>query len=135
MGVFQIVIAYIKMRVPGALEWVPIDSGSSPGWVFGNTEGIHKVATSLSATVPETAKQIAPTKPRPDRLDNIDMVRGLVMVIMALDHVRDFWSDRFFREDPTDLTRTTAAIFLTRWITHYCAPTFIFLAGTGAFLS
>jgi uncharacterized membrane protein len=74
----------------------------------------------------------APAKP--DRLDAVDMLRGLVMVIMALDHVRDFWSNRIHL-DPTDLKTTTAAIFLTRWITHYCAPTFIFLAGTGAFLS
>src|ERR1700688_861466 len=93
------------------------------------------MGASLSTTAPETAVQSAPAKARPDRLDSIDMLRGVVMVIMALDHVRDFWSDRFFREDPTDLTKTTAAIFLTRWITHYCAPTFIFLAGTGAFLS
>ncbi len=93
------------------------------------------MSTSLSTTVPEMAIQSAPAKARPDRLDSVDMLRGVVIVIMALDHVRDFWSDRFFREDPTDLTKTTAAIFLTRWITHYCAPTFIFLAGTGAFLS
>jgi uncharacterized membrane protein len=93
------------------------------------------MGASLSTTVPEPAIQSVPAKARPDRLDSIDMLRGVVMVIMALDHVRDFWSDRFFREDPTDLTKTTAAIFLTRWITHYCAPTFIFLAGTGAFLS
>jgi uncharacterized membrane protein len=73
-------------------------------------------------------------KARPDRLDSIDLVRGAVMIIMALDHVRDFFSDRLF-EDPTDLSRTTPGIFLTRWITHYCAPTFIFLAGTAAYLS
>src|SRR6202035_3367250 len=105
-----------------------------PG-IVGITTGTRTVGTSLSTTAPETAVQSAPAKVRPDRLDSIDMLRGVVMVIMALDHVRDFWSDRFFREDPTDLTKTTAAIFLTRWITHYCAPTFIFLAGTGAFLS
>lgn len=74
-----------------------------------------------------------PTAPSP-RLDSVDLLRGVVIIIMALDHVRDFFSDRIFI-DPTDMEKTTPALFLTRWITHYCAPTFVFLAGTGAYLS
>ncbi len=67
------------------------------------------------------------------RVISIDILRGLVMVLMTLDHVRRFFSNADF--NPLDLTQTNIPLFLTRWITHLCAPTFVFLAGIGAYLS
>jgi uncharacterized membrane protein len=68
------------------------------------------------------------------RLDSVDLLRSIVMVIMVIDHTRDFVHGPALHYDPTDLTRTSAAIFMTRWITHFCAPVFVFLAGVGAYL-
>lgn len=68
------------------------------------------------------------------RLTNIDFVRGLVIVIMALDHTRDLLHDGAFRGNATDLATTTPFLFMTRFITHFCAPVFVFLSGASAYL-
>jgi uncharacterized membrane protein len=69
-----------------------------------------------------------------DRLTSLDAVRGVAMVIMALDHVRDFFHIGAMSFAPDDLTRTTPLLFFTRWVTHLCAPTFVFTAGVGSYL-
>ncbi|MGX7690343.1 DUF1624 domain-containing protein [Flectobacillus roseus] len=70
-----------------------------------------------------------------NRQQSIDFLRGLVMVIMAIDHIRDLMLTSEITQDPTDLASTTPSLFFTRWITHFCAPTFVFLSGVSAYLS
>jgi uncharacterized membrane protein len=67
------------------------------------------------------------------RIEAVDLVRGLIMVLMTLDHTRDYFG--MPGANPTDLASTSPALFFTRWITHFCAPTFFLLTGTGAYLS
>ena len=80
------------------------------------------------------AYTVRPVPSTRTRLDSVDLLRGIVMVIMAIDHTRDFVHGPALRYDPTDLATTSAAIFMTRWITHFCAPVFVFLAGVSVYL-
>jgi uncharacterized membrane protein len=80
---------------------------------------------------------VTTTSSRPataSRIQSVDALRGAIMMLMAIDHIRDFVARSAMQFPPTDLSRTTAAIFFTRWITHFCAPVFFLTAGIGAFL-
>ncbi|CAN5223916.1 DUF1624 domain-containing protein [soil metagenome] len=91
---------------------------------------------SVAATpaIPPTSPDArASAVPLRQRVDAVDVVRGVIMILMALDHTRDFFGNA--SASPTNLATTTVALFFTRWITHFCAPTFFLLTGTSAYLA
>ncbi|HEU0052433.1 MAG TPA: heparan-alpha-glucosaminide N-acetyltransferase domain-containing protein, partial [Longimicrobium sp.] len=92
------------------------------------------MSTLVAQSQPQGAPVADPTAPARVRVDSVDLLRGLVMVFMLLDHTRDFVHRDALLFDPSNLDRTTPALFLTRLVTHFCAPVFVFLAGTGAYL-
>jgi uncharacterized membrane protein len=89
--------------------------------------------SSTSATITSVANRPSVQAALATRVVSVDLLRGLVMVIMALDHTREYFSNLTF--PPEDLTHTFGSLFFTRFVTHYCAPVFFLLAGTGAFLA
>ena len=81
----------------------------------------------MTASAIQTQSMPAP------RIQSVDALRGAIMMLMAIDHIRDYVARSAQQFSPTDLTRTTPAIFFTRWITHFCAPVFMLTAGLGAY--
>src|SRR5579863_8413244 len=86
-----------------------------------------------AVTKPEMSAGIASIPVNRVRIESVDLLRGVIMVIMAIDHVRDYFG--FPGVNPTNPATTTYPLFFTRWITHFCAPVFFLLTGTGAYLS
>ena len=93
---------------------------------------MHSLRISTSENHPAVTATEPVISKRP-RLESIDVLRGVIMILMALDHTRDYFGQTAF--SPTDPTQTTVPLFFTRWITHICAPVFFLLTGTGAYLS
>ena len=95
---------------------------------------IRRMTTALTDRSAPSITDAPGVAPRAaSRVTSVDVVRGAVMVLMALDHVRDYVTNQRF--PPEDLSRSTAALFATRWVTHFCAPAFFLLAGVGIGLS
>ena len=90
-------------------------------------------APSLLRDVTRAQRSSAPSRVVRGRVDSVDLLRGAVMILMALDHTRDYLGDA--AASPTNLASASTALFLTRWVTHFCAPVFFLLTGTGAALA
>ena len=92
--------------------------------------------SSAAETTGPAAEPATPARggAAPSRIAAIDLLRGLMVALMVLDHTREYFSAEALQFDPLDLSRTTAWLFATRWVTHLCAPTFVFLAGVSVHL-
>lgn len=102
-------------------------TGIEAGLVHSDCVGAHR---GVGAVIVDSYDILAPVV----RLSSLDALRGLIMIVMALDHTREFFHDGAMSFSPEDLSKTTPLLFFTRWITHICAPVFMFTAGAAAFL-